>query len=215
LCGDVVQAPVESLASNVSNLLDSALGSYDTDKVFAIVGATSGLLSQASANASTGGTDQKNASASMRENLLSTVSTVTGILDVSVESVNQQATIVSSLTAAPDELTDGAKSTALGLVFNMTSASGNIGIPPSTGVAVGSSLSSLLAANSTYGNSDSTALLSGTVDNLALGGTVGLAPGEVPFSVQADNLNLSSQVTYPSGVYQLLDMGFRNIGRNS
>ena len=93
----------------------------------------------------------------LRNHLLGSLGSATGMQDVTSDSLNQQASSLSSLSADPSQLAGGGELQALGLVGGIASGATGAGLSGGTGDSVGGTISSLLssgllAANATSNN---------------------------------------------------------------
>ena len=82
----------------------------------------------------------------LRNYLLRSLGSVTGMQDVTADSLNQQASSLSSLSADPSQLAGGGELQALGLVGGIASGSESAGLSGGTSDTVGGTISSLLSS---------------------------------------------------------------------
>ena len=82
----------------------------------------------------------------LRNHLLGSLGSATGMQDVTTDSLNQQASSLSSLSADPSQLAGGGELQALGLVGGIASGSEGAGLSGGTGDTVGGTISSLLSS---------------------------------------------------------------------
>ena len=83
----------------------------------------------------------------LRNHLLGSLGSATGMQDVTSDSLNQQASSLSSLSADPSQLAGGGELQALGLVGGIASGSEGTGLAGGTGDTVGMTISSLLSTS--------------------------------------------------------------------
>ena len=176
---------IETLKTNVTSLLGSALSSYSVDSVMQIVGASAGILNNASSSTT---------AASVRGTLLTYLSSAVSLQDATSSTVSQQALILSKLTSRSSELSSsGTTSTAYSLVETVAASGASTGIDQTTATALGSSISSLF--DTVDANTDASQL-STSVNNVLRGAWASLAPNEDAITIKADNFNASNSVAY-------------------
>ena len=93
----------------------------------------------------------------LRNHLLGSLGSATGMQDVTSDSLNQQASSLSSLSADPSQLAGGGELQALGLVGGIASGATGAGLSGGTGDSVGGTISSLLSSGLLSANATSNA----------------------------------------------------------
>ena len=83
---------------------------------------------------------------SLRNHLLGSLGSATGMQDVTSDALNQQASSLSSLAADPSQLADGGEFQALALVGEIAAGSDGAGLSTGTADTVGGTISSLLSS---------------------------------------------------------------------
>ena len=94
---------------------------------------------------------------SLRNHLLGSLGTVTGMQDITSDALNQQASSLSSLVADPSQLAGGGELQALALVGGVATGSDGAGLASGTADAVGGAISSLLSSGVLTANATSNA----------------------------------------------------------
>ena len=95
---------------------------------------------------------------SLRNHLLGSLGTVTGMQDITSDALNQQASSLSSLVADPSQLAGGGELQALALVGGVATGSDGAGLASGTADAVGGAISSLLSSGVLTANATSNAI---------------------------------------------------------
>ena len=116
---------------------------------------------------------------------------------VDQDSLGQQASALSSLTSAPDQLSDQAQTLALSLISSITSSSAGIGITSTTATAVGDTLSSLFQTSAAQSSATADSI-SSSISDLSTALWVGVSPGEKAVEISSSSLKVSTEVNYPS-----------------
>jgi hypothetical protein len=83
----------------------------------------------------------------LRADFLSYMQNASGLQTLDRSAVNQQATLLKTLTAAPGQLTSDASTTALGLLSSMVTSATSLGVSNETATAAGAVLSNLVEAD--------------------------------------------------------------------
>jgi len=191
---------VQALKTNLTSILSAAKDNFQVDSVMQIIGATSSVIN--SGGACSG---DKTACSGLRETLLDYLSQTSAIQDASPGSVQQQATLLNSLTTNTEQLTTGrSQLLAYDLLSTITATASMTGVTPTAASAIGSTISSLFSVfednqqqeSFPVRANDAASRLSSSVDNLLRAAWAGLSPGEDPLQIQQPNFNTSNSVNY-------------------
>jgi hypothetical protein len=182
------------LQGNLTTNLAGLLESFDTDKVFAVVGSAASLLRDTSA--STAGAA---AATDFRDTLLQFVFQASQLQDATPSALNQQTTMINQLVGLGN-LSTRALALGANLSYSITQSLADLGVTPATATAMASTLSGLMAGDF----NDSVAQISTSVWYLASAGAQDLTPGEAPFTVASPSVNVSTQVQLPGGTGRVL-----------
>ena len=131
-----------------------------------------------------------------RKKMLSTLTTVTTMQDVSSDAMSQQSSGIQALVSSPDELDDDAKDAATGVMSSVSEGlleSG--GVDKNTASSMGNSISSMMtpklnSTNSTSGSGQNSSFagMSGVLDNLMTAQILGQFVGEAPAGIVTGNV---------------------------
>jgi hypothetical protein len=199
----VLPLPLDSggmsgLSGNVTDLLDSVLGSYNLDSAVQVLSASATLINDPT-NCPVG---QGGANCSaLRASLLGYMATVAGVQNPSERAVEQQVGLLSLLVATPEDAA-AVGAAACGVLSGITAAGSMVGISAATAGVIGTTMDALFEAMKA--NNESAASLgndlSASIDNLARGVWTSLDAGDAPVVMQGANLNVSTARYYAFGL---------------
>jgi hypothetical protein len=204
----VSAADLASVAGNATTLIRSALKSFQVAQALQVIGAASSLVGDGSCTVAS--------CTALQSSLLTYLGKAIDQQDVSATAVQQQAALLSSLTASSDALAAGDSSAlAASLLDTVAGAGATAGISEAAATALGSVVDSLFATASdpTAEAADAVkAKLSSSVDNLARGLWATLEAGETPVTLQQPSFNVSTSVAF---AYKLQNSTFGFSGTNT
>ena len=128
-----------TLQSNLTSLLSSALEGYSVESLNQVIGATLSLVND-------GDTCQgaQDTCSSMKTTLLTYLKASTDLQDPSEATVQQQSTLLASMTSSTDGLeSDTSQAMMYGMLESLTSMASSTGLTTTAAVAIGSTISSL------------------------------------------------------------------------
>jgi len=161
-----------ALKTNLTSMLSSALQDYSVESLNQVIGASLSVV-----NDKDSCQGAQNACSDMKTTLLTYLKASTQLQDQSEASVQQQSTLLASMTSSTTGLeSDASQSIVYDMLDSLTSAAGSTGLTETAAKAIGSTISSLFDLVSVSSSNDAddsnaksekkAAQLMGSMDNL-------------------------------------------------